>query len=70
MLVVSLRGTKFRILVSIGVFWAKRYYIQPWRSRLGLHAKRYKKYIFNMYIFHSFYYTYSIHLSVFKHGLF
>ena len=30
---------KFRTLVSIRVFWAKRHYFQPWRSRWGLHAK-------------------------------
>ena len=36
------QGYKFRILVSLRVFWAKRHHIQPQRSRLGLHAKKYK----------------------------
>ena len=36
----------FRILVSLRVFWAKRHHIYPWRSRLGLHAKKYE----NIYI--------------------
>ena len=48
------RGSKFRTLVSLRVFWAKRYHIQPCRSRLGLHVTKYKIYI----------------LSVFQHGLF
>ena len=33
------------------MFWAKRYYIQPWRSRLGLLAKKYKNIHFNMVSF-------------------
>ena len=35
-------GCKFRILVWLRVFWAKRHSVQAWRSRLGLHAKKYK----------------------------
>ena len=35
MLVVSLRGGKFWILVSLRVFRAKRQYFKPPRSRLG-----------------------------------
>ena len=45
-----LLGCKFLILVSLRLFWAKCHYIQPWRSRLGLHPKRYQK----MYICQSF----------------
>ena len=36
MLVVSFRGVKFWILVSLGVFQAKHQYFMPPRSRLGL----------------------------------
>ena len=43
MIVVSLRGVKFLILVSLTVFWAKRHEIWPSRSRLGMHAKKYRK---------------------------
>ena len=41
------QGCKFRILVSLKVFQAKRHHIQPRRSCLGLHVKKYK----NMCIF-------------------
>ena len=40
------QGYKFRILVSLRVFQAKRHHIQPRRSRIGLHVKKYK----NIYI--------------------
>ena len=50
MLVVS-SGCKFRPLVSLRVFQAKRHYILPQRSFSGLQAKKYKK----NYIFNSFY---------------
>ena len=36
------QGYKFRILVSLRVFQAKRHHIQPRRSRIGLHVKKYK----------------------------
>ena len=50
MLVVS-SGCKFRPLVSLREFQAKRHYILPQRSFSGLQAKKYKK----NYIFNSFY---------------
>ena len=54
------QGCKFRILVSFRVFWANRHHIQPWRSRLGLHAKKYK----NLYLICVFLnrFIYSIHV--------
>ena len=39
MLVVSLRGCEFWILVSLRVFRAKRQYFMPPRSRLGFHEE-------------------------------
>ena len=51
MLVVSLRGVHFGVLVSLRVFTAKPHNIWPERSPLGLYSKKYKKYIF----FNSFY---------------
>ena len=51
MLVVSLRGCKFRILVSLRVSWEKRHYIIAVKVSLGLHAKKHKK----IYILNSFY---------------
>ena len=52
MVVVSLKGVKFWILVSLRVFKAKRQYFKPPRSRLGLRketqncAKRNRSQIF------------------------
>ena len=40
------QGCKSRILVSLRTFWAKHHHIQTSRSRLGLDAKKYKKYIY------------------------
>ena len=60
MFVVSLKRCKFRILLSIRVFLAKRHHIKPWRSRLGLPAKKYK----NIYLICVFLilFIYSIHI--------
>ena len=41
------QGYTFQILVSLRVSWAKRRHIQPRRSPLGLHAKKYKN-IYNV----------------------
>ena len=52
MLVVSLRGVNFLILVSLRVSQAKRWYFKPARSRLGFreetknYAKRNRSQIF------------------------
>ena len=52
MLVVSLRGLKFWILVSLRVFQAKHQYFMPARTRLGFceetqnYAKRNRSQIF------------------------
>ena len=61
MLVVSLMGCKFRILVSLRVFQAKRHHMQQSRFRLGLHAKKYK----NIYLMCIFFirFIYSIHIT-------
>ena len=49
----------FQILVSLRVFWAKRHYILiAAKVSLGLHAKKYKIYIFQLYIR----FIYSIHV--------
>ena len=48
------------VVVSLRVFWAKRHHIKPWRSRLGLHAKKYKN-IYLIYIF-LIRFIYSIHI--------
>ena len=40
MLVILLRGENFRFLVSLRVFWAKRQYFWPSRSRLGLQVEK------------------------------
>ena len=50
------------LVVSLWVFWAKRHYIQPKRSILGLHAKKYKR----LYIFNSFYLLDSCNQSFFR----
>ena len=54
MLVVS-SGCKFRPLVSLREFQAKRHYILPQRSFSGLQAKKYKKIIFSIRFIYSIY---------------
>ena len=60
MLVVSLRGVKFWILVSLRVFQVKRQYFKPPRPRLGFgeetqnYAKRNRSQIFFFLLFFSF----------------
>ena len=60
MLVVSLRGVNFLILVSLRVFRAKRQYFKPPRSRLGFceetqnYAKRNRSQIFFFLLFFFF----------------
>ena len=51
MLVVSLRGVNFGFWSHFRVLWAKHHHVRPWRSRLGLHTKKYIWYTW--YIFFS-----------------